>query len=295
MRPGGRATPGPSDRRQSSIHRAHSRTLLDMRSRAPQPRPPLPVPRVRPRLLAFAAGALFTAVVHLAPAATPSFVCSKAKSWLEKTICASDRLSELDMDMALAYSRMLHALSGNPEKTFSAEQRRWWAARAACEKDKDPPHCLEVRYEARVAEVKARPDYPGDERAKRQEGFTESLIKESGPGWSQNASAYMKAIRACVARISPAPRAIVVAWSEEDGELVAMRLRGAAGEDLLCTAKRDGTQPNFRPRESGEPVPSEGPILWLGSGAAPKEACGRPVQVLDTDDTQVGWLADAKC
>ena len=268
---------------------------LEMRTRSPQPRPSLPVPGARLRLLAFAGGALLATVVHLASAATPSFVCSKAKSWLEKTICASDRLSELDMDMALSYSRMLHAVSGNAEKAFSAEQRRWWAARTTCEKDKDPPHCLEARYEARIAEVKARPDYPGDEPAKRQEGFTESLIKETGPGWSQNASAYMKAIRACVASMSPAPRAIVAAWSEEDGELVAMRLRGTAGEDLLCTAKRDGTQANFRQREPGETVPPEGPILWLGSGGAPKEACGKPVQVLDTDDTQVGWLADAKC
>lgn len=255
----------------------------------------MPAPSVRPRLLVLLAAPLLAMVVQLAAAATPSFVCSKAKSWLEKTICASDRLSELDMDMALAYSRMLHALSGSAEKAFSAEQRRWWAARAACEKDKDPSHCLETRYEARIAEVKTRPDYPGDEHAKRPEGFTESLIKQSGPGWSQNASAYMKAIRACIAKTSPAPRAILVAWSEEEGELVAMRLRGAAGEDLLCTAKRDGTQPNVRPREQGETVPGEGPILWLGSGSSPKEACGKPIPVLDTDDTQVGWLADAKC
>jgi hypothetical protein len=30
-------------------------------------------------------------------------------------------------------------------------------------------------------------------------------------------------------------------------------------------------------------------------GAAPKEACGKLVQVIDTDDAPVGWLSDAKC
>jgi uncharacterized protein YecT (DUF1311 family) len=226
---------------------------------------------------------------------TPSFVCTKTKSWLEKTICASDRLSDLDMEMALAYSRMLHALSGSAEQAFTAEQRKWWSSRTTCQKDKDPESCLEGRYEARIAEVKARPDYPGDERAPRQEGFTESLIKETGQGWSKNASVYMKAMRACISKIAPPPRAVLVAWSEEEGELVAMRLRGAAGEDLLCSAKKDGTATTVRLREQGETMPLEGPILWLGPGAAPKEACGKPVPVLDTDDSQVGWLADVKC
>lgn len=251
--------------------------------------------RLRPHLLVVAAIVSLTLSASPAWAATPSFLCSKAKSWLEKTICASDRLSELDLDMALAYSRMLRVLSGSAEQAFTAEQRKWWGARGACQKDKDPQSCLEGRYEARIAEVKARPDYPGDEQAPRQEGFTESLIKETGQGWSQHASAYMKAVRACVAKTVPAPRAVLVAWTEEEGELVVMRLRGAAGEDLLCTAKKDGATANVRPREQGETVPAEGPILWLGSGTPPKGACGKPVPVLDTDDSQVGWLADAKC
>jgi hypothetical protein len=84
-------------------------------------------------------------------------------------------------------------------------------------------------------------------------------------------------------------------WPEEEGELIAMRMRAANGDDYLCLAKKDGTQPNVRKREAVETVPDAGPILWLGSGPAPKEACGKPLQVLDTDDTPVGWVADANC
>jgi hypothetical protein len=108
-------------------------------------------------------------------------------------------------------------------------------------------------------------------------------------------SNYMKAIRSCVAKSSPRPRAVLTAWTEEEGELVAMRLRGPAGQDLLCIAKKDGTQPNVRMREPVETVPEEGPILWLTSGPSPGEACKKSVQVLDTDDTPVGWLAEAQC
>ena len=59
-------------------------------------------------------------------------------------------------------------------------------------------------------------------------------------------------------------------WTEEEGELVMMRLRGGGDEDLVCFAKKDGTEPNVRKREPAETLPEEGPILWLGSGGAPE-------------------------
>jgi uncharacterized protein len=243
---------------------------------------------------------LFAVLVGLsvscaASAATPSFLCSKSKTWVEKSICASDRLSELDLELAVARAHMLDVLSGDAQKAFNAEHGKWWANLAQCRKDKDPPSCLEGRYEARISELKSRPDYPGDEPRPREQQFSEALIKEAGKGWSQNMSAYMKAIRACSAKPSPRPRAVLSVWTEEEGDLVMMRLRGVNGEDVVCFAKRDGTDASLRKRDPAETLPEEGPILWLGSGPAPKEACGKPVQVLDTDDTPVGWVADAKC
>jgi uncharacterized protein len=240
---------------------------------------------------------VFAALASLCPAAhagPPSFLCSKAKTWLEKTVCKSDHLSALDLELAVAYARVLKVVSGSAERAFTADQNKWWAGRNACQKDKDPADCLAGRYEARIAELKGRPDYPGDDPQVRME-FTESLIKESGKGWSQNMSVYMRAIRACIAKAAPRPRAVLTVWTEEEGQLVAMRLRSGAGEDYLCLAKKDGSQANLRKREAVETVPDAGPILWLGAKAAPKEACGKPVQVLDTDDTPVGWLADGNC
>ncbi len=229
-----------------------------------------------------------------ADAATPSFLCSKAKSWVEKTICASDTLSDLDMELAADYARVLKVLSGDAERAFSAEQRKWWAERGACQKEADSRACLEKRYQARIAALTSRPDYPGDQPGPREE-FSEALIKEAGKGWSQHMSMHMKAIRACTGKAKPAPRAVLTVWTEEDGELVMMRLRGGGGEDLVCVAKKDGTQPSVRAREPAETLPEPGPVLWLSAGGPPKEACGKPVQVIDTDDTPVGWLAEGNC
>jgi uncharacterized protein len=237
---------------------------------------------------------LFCGGAQCAQAGPPSFLCSKAKTWLEKTVCKSDRLSALDLEAAVAYARVLKVVSGSAARAFTGEQNKWWAARNLCQKDKDPDDCLAGRYEARIAELKGRPDYPGDEPHVREE-FSEALIKEAGKGWAQNMSAYMRAIRACVGKAAPRPRAVLAVWTEEEGELVGMRLRGGAGEDYMCIAKKDGTQANVRKREPVETVPEAGPILWLGAAAAPKEACGKPLQVLDTDDTPIGWLADGKC
>jgi uncharacterized protein len=242
------------------------------------------------RLALFAVLACTTLTVQAGP---PSFLCSKGKTWLEKTICKSDSLSALDLELAVAYARVLKVVSGPAERAFTIDQNKFWAARNACQKNKDPVDCLAQRYEARIAELKGRPDYPGDEPHVR-EVFSEALIKEAGKGWSQNMSIYMRAIRACIAKASPRPRAVLAVWPEEEGEIIGMRLRSGA-EDYMCVAKKDGTQANVRKREPVETVPSAGPILWLGASTPPKAACGKPLQVLDTDDTPVGWLAEANC
>src|SRR5262245_60221610 len=104
-----------------------------------------------------------------AQAGVPSFLCSKAKTWMEKTVCKSDRLSALDLEAAVAYARVLKVVSGSAERALTAEQNKFWVARNACQKEKDPVDCLAQRYEARIAELKGRPDYPGDEPQVREE------------------------------------------------------------------------------------------------------------------------------
>ena len=164
-----------------------------------------PLHRTLALLLAMLAG---LSVSCAASAATASFLCSKAKTWVEKSVCASDRLSELDLELAVARARMLDVLKGDAEKGFTADHGKWWANLAQCRKDKDPPTCLEGRYQARISEIKSRPDYSGEGPRPREE-FSEALIKEAGKGWAQNMSAYMKAIRACSAKSPPKARAVL--------------------------------------------------------------------------------------
>ncbi len=104
------------------------------------------------RLLAI--GLFIGAIGPSAVAGPPSFVCSKSKTWLEKTLCASDRLSALDLELALAYARMLSALNGDAERSLAAEQRKFWVERSHCQKDKDPVECLHARYETRLAQIR---------------------------------------------------------------------------------------------------------------------------------------------
>ncbi len=76
------------------------------------------------------AAALLACIALNSQAGTPSFLCSKAKTWLEKTVCASDPLSELDLELATVYARLLRVTSGETQKKLTAEQNRFWASRA---------------------------------------------------------------------------------------------------------------------------------------------------------------------
>jgi hypothetical protein len=51
----------------------------------------------RPRSDVCGTIAVAVASACLTQAATPGFLCSKARTWVEKTICASERLSDLDL------------------------------------------------------------------------------------------------------------------------------------------------------------------------------------------------------
>src|SRR4030095_13553862 len=151
---------------KESVNRADVAGVRTRRQHQDRPMRFCSLPR---RLTATLVAAIGISMFSSANAARPSFLCSKAKSWVEKTICASDTLSELDMELATDYARLLKVLSGDAEKAFSAEQRRWWAERGSCKKEADPRGCLEKRYQARIATLTSRPDYPGDQPRPREE------------------------------------------------------------------------------------------------------------------------------
>jgi uncharacterized protein len=240
--------------------------------------------------------ALLAACLALAPAsraATPSFLCSKAKTWVEKTICASEQLSELDLELATVYARLLRVTSGDSERTLSAEQRRWWTTRDECRRQPAPQACLESRYAERIAALRGRPDY-----TEARPGAVElppDSITAAGEGWSRALSSYIKAIRVCLRKAPGSVERIGNAWADpEQEQAVSMRMRAANGDTLLCTARRNGSEVlTLHAVNSYESLPPEGPLFYPDPGAPPASACGNPVQVLDEHDAPTGWVGPA--
>jgi len=245
---------------------------------------------LRSDVLRAAAAVLLFGSACLTQAATPSFLCSKARSWLEKTICASERLSDLDLELATVYARLLRVASPASEKALSAEQRRWWAKRDECRRQPEPGQCLDSRYVERIAELKARPDYtelrPGPVELPPEQ------LSAVGQGWSKSLSRYLKAVRACLRRAPGPVKVISAGWDQTEPEnSVGLRMRGPQGENWVCSARRNGLQVlSLREANEFEPLPAEGPLFYPDPSAPPAGACGKPVQVLDEFDAPAGWL-----
>jgi len=241
-------------------------------------------------VLAFTAALAVPAVPGLA--ATPSFLCSQATTWVERTVCGNERLSALDLDLALAYAHLLRTAGPGGERALTASQQRWWAERDECRRQPDGESCLEARYAQRIATLKARPDY-SEKRPTRSVDLPPERVADVGEGWSRSLSRYVKAIRACLTK-APAP----VRWVEDardDGtfdEAVAVALRGAGRETWSCTAQRNGSQVLAWHDLSGGDGASAGPRFYPFT-RVPADACGTPVKVLDENDIHVGWLGPA--
>jgi uncharacterized protein len=228
-----------------------------------------------------------------AEAATPSFVCSKATSWVEKTICGSDRLSELDLKLAVAYARTLKVQSGPGRKALEAEQRAWWSSRNECRKASDPVACLEGRYERQITALESRPDYPGETAAKNIDLPPESLAS-AGRGWTRELSKYQRALRACREESSVAISKILVAWPIGEEESVGARLVDWNLKEWVCVAHVDGHKVfRFDVRDPAEQLPDSGPVYHLGEKAPP--GCKSATQVLDVNGKPTGWISEADC
>lgn len=233
---------------------------------------------------------LFLLGLDRADAATPSFLCSKARTWVEKTICGSERLSDLDLDLATAYARLLRVSSSDLEKALTADQRRWWAKRDECRRQAGPVECLESRYADRIAQLKSHPDYTELRRGPVE--LPPEQLSAVGEGWSKSLSRYLKAVRACMRRTSAPVKMVSAAWDEpEQEQAVAVHMRGRADENWMCVARRNGSEVlSLREANNYEPLPQDGPVFYPDPTAAPAGACGKPIQVLDELDAPVGWL-----
>jgi len=85
----------------------------------------------------------------------PSFDCSKVrKDSSEGVICSSDRLMDLDRELAAVYKK---ALAKAPKgDVLKAEQRGWIKGRNDCWKAKNEEQCMIGEYKARIDELKKR-------------------------------------------------------------------------------------------------------------------------------------------
>ncbi|MDO7842652.1 lysozyme inhibitor LprI family protein [Sphingomonas immobilis] len=94
---------------------------------------------------------MITLLLLAAAAGGPSFDCAKASHPLEKTICASPKLSKLDADVAALYRERLSVLfdKGN----FRGQQRDWQALmRRSCAKTCDAKK-VEEDYEGQLTNL----------------------------------------------------------------------------------------------------------------------------------------------
>jgi uncharacterized protein len=78
-----------------------------------------------------------------------SFDCSRARTQVEKLICADPLLGRLDDTLALNYRAMLTVDVGQSKQSLRAEQLGWLSRRNQC---KDS-HCLVEAYRVRIDET----------------------------------------------------------------------------------------------------------------------------------------------
>jgi uncharacterized protein len=236
------------------------------------------------------AAALLACIALSSQAGTPSFLCSKAKTWLEKTVCASDHLSELDLELATVYARLLRVTTGDTQKKLTAEQNRFWGTRNDCRAKPDPVACLDTLYTDRIATLRARPDFT--EQRPTQIELPPEKLSSVGEGWSKSLGKYRKAIRACLRR-TPAPaKAVVAAWNDEQRDnAVGVRMQGPNDETWMCVAAASGLEVfSLREPNEYETLPEAGPIYYPDPSSPPAGACGTPIQILDENDAPAGWL-----
>lgn len=227
-------------------------------------------------------------------AATPSFVCSQAKSWVEKTICASDKLSELDLKLAVSYARALKSAKGEDRKSLESDQRLWWGARETCRKVTDPNQCLEERYQGRIAAIESRPGFSADARAKPVEQAPDPIVT-AGEGWTKELSSYMKAMRACREESSASIQKVLTAWTQGTDDSVGFHMVDGNQKHWICVAARGGHKVfSFDAYETSMEVPPPGPVYHINATAV-APACEGGKEVLDSKGKSVGWITQKDC
>ena len=91
-----------------------------------------------------------------AHAAGPSFDCSKAGNWAEKTICQNDELASLDAWFTPLYGQVVGRLPAAEADALRAQRKAWVKSRNDCEADANGAACLTTRYREFIVDLEAR-------------------------------------------------------------------------------------------------------------------------------------------
>ena len=94
-----------------------------------------------------------SAVVLLSLSAAPSlaFDCAKAKTGVEKAICADPVLKKIDDDLATAYGAVKATLAEADQKMMTISQKRWIARREGCGSGESTASCVKEMTAERLA------------------------------------------------------------------------------------------------------------------------------------------------
>lgn len=95
-----------------------------------------------------------SAVLLFSLTAAPAlaFDCSKARTAVEKAICADPALKKIDDDLATAYGAVKASLDEAAQKMMVISQKRWIARREGCGSEgKDPGACVKEMTAERLA------------------------------------------------------------------------------------------------------------------------------------------------
>lgn len=106
------------------------------------------------------------ALVALAAPPALAFDCTKAKTAVEKAICADPALKQIDDDLATTYSEVRSGLAEADQKMMTISQKRWIARREACGSDGEGlASCVKQKTAARLAFLNGTaasgPEVPG--------------------------------------------------------------------------------------------------------------------------------------
>lgn len=110
----------------------------------------------------------------------PSFDCTKASNVVEKAICASSTLSQMDWKLSDCYRASLASLSEEGKISFQNGQRQWIkATREVCDRTPFPKlpymptteQCLEKHYRERLEQLEDAIHVYGDIKIRRVDRF----------------------------------------------------------------------------------------------------------------------------